>query len=132
MFLIELLVEVFGEALFQLLWEGIVELLSRFFDSHRPAPKRPLPAAVCLLLYAVFGIGVGWLSTLLVPVPLFKSPVLPGFSMIASPVLTGYIMAYIGKKRPGSSNRRIHLDRFSIGFVFALGISVTRFLLLRH
>ena len=129
MFLIELLLDVFGEALIQLVWEALLE----FFFRTVPSAERPRPQlhpALALLVYAVAGVLIGWLTVAIYPHRLLAHPRLPGASLVISPLLAGGVMAYLGRHHPSSHERTFRLDRFSYGFVFALGISGARFFLL--
>lgn len=129
MFLIELLLEVFGEAAIQVVWEVIAECFVRTVP--RRAGSRPqLHPAIAIPTYAVVGFGLGWLTVAVYPHRLFAHPPIPGASLFLSPLLAGAVMAYLGSRHPGSATRTLRLDRFSYGFVFALGISTARFFLL--
>lgn len=78
--------------------------------------------------YALFGLVVGGVSLLIFPNSFARSKSLPGISLLVTPVLCGLLMAGVGWWREQHGQKRIRLDSFLYGYIFALSMAVVRFL----
>jgi hypothetical protein len=142
-FVFELILEV----LIQVLFEGGIAAASRARDregdasspsrSHRGFRLAPFLRAtlsranppLTILKFTVLGLGLGFISVLILPHPLLHPSKLHGISLLVSPVITGTIMALIGRavRRRGSAPVRI--ESFTYGFTFAFAMSLIRLLM---
>ena len=122
--LLSFLFEIFGELLFQLLGEAILDVswraLGRFFRS----PEFD-PIAVAGL-YVVLGVFAGASSLLIFPHPLIRPSRLHGISLLVSPILSGAIMSLVGATLRRKGKRVIQLETFWYGFAFAFGVALVR------
>ena len=125
--LLEIFLEIIGEALFEFLAEfiGVLILrgLSEVFDTSEF--KSPLLAG---LGYMFLGGVTGCLSLLLFPHPLFHPSRIPGLSVIVSPVLAGLGMWLVGAVLRKRNKRVMHIESFWYGSAFAFGMAIVRFL----
>src|SRR5262250_2802258 len=120
-FILEIIVEVFLEAIFDFTVEFLGSLALRSIEKvfDRSAFSNPLLACVG---YAFLGAVVGAFSLLLFPHPLVHRSRIPGVSLIAGPVLAGVGMSLIGSLRRKRNQRVIQIESFGYGFAFAFGM----------
>ena len=123
------------EPLFELLAEFLLELgfglfLSFLWRKARAArwKSRRISMWLILPLLGVVGASFGWISTLIIPSPIFHPGRIHGLSLIVSPLLTGMAMAIIGSNLTRRKEMPAPLESFSGGFSFALGVALIRFL----
>ncbi len=83
-----------------------------------------------LLGLASLGALGGGLITLLLPQRLLGAPVIPGASLVASPLLNGVFMHFYGAWRARRSGRESLTASFWGGAVFAFGFALVRFVML--
>jgi hypothetical protein len=100
----------------------VLRAIEAVFDTSEL--KNPLLAC---LGYLVFGGAVGGLSLLLFPHPLVHRSRIHGLSLIASPVLAGLGMSFVGSSRRRRNKKVIQIESFGYGFAFAFGMAVVRF-----
>jgi hypothetical protein len=130
--MIELLIELIASVL----WDGLLQLLLELlFDTggrvvRSPFQRRervhPLLAGIGLL---ALGALVGVLVSLVFPRPFFRFGVMPGTSMILSPILNGAAMEYVGRWTERRTGARTSLETFWGGALFAFGMALVRFLM---
>lgn len=124
-FFLELLLEVFGEALLQFIFEALAEVgLHLFHQAPEREPVRPWLAAVG---YMLLGAACGGLSHWLFPSFFLQSSTGRAASFVITPVLAGVGMALIGAWRRRRGEQVIRLDRFAYGYAFALAMAAVRF-----
>lgn len=124
-FLIELLLELFGEVLLQVLGELLAEwgvYLTR--PTERRKPSHPL---VSLLGYALLGLLIGALSLLLLPHSLLPGKGLRLANLVLSPLLSGAVLAWIGQWRARRGSPVPVRNRFMQGLVFAFAMAAVRY-----
>jgi hypothetical protein len=106
----------------------LLELLYQGFGTSRDARGRvhPVFGGVGVL---VFGGLAGWLTAWVFPGHLFGAPVLPGASLVLSPILNGALMYYFGAWRAQHLQGNSFIATFWGGALFAFGFAVVRFVL---
>ena len=121
--LFELVIEVAGQILFELLtafgWESL--------DSLPERKSRPVLARVGQFL---MGVAAGVLSLLVFGERLVPRSVIPGLSLVLSPIGTGIAMHWIGEWWPERGRPRPALFSFWAGAIFAFGMALVRFVYL--
>lgn len=120
-----MILEIFGEALMELLMGALADLLSRllrrlFFGFHRMGPL--FSGAV----FALVGCGAGLFSTAAFPHPIFGTHHIHGVSLLISPIAAGFGMSLIGWMVRRRGGRRTQIETFRYGFVFALAMAIVR------
>ncbi|HVF24112.1 MAG TPA: hypothetical protein VM941_13580 [Pyrinomonadaceae bacterium] len=125
----ELLLAILGgflEFLLELAGSLLLELgLRSVKEPTVPREKRnPIFAGIG---YALFGLVAGGLSLLIFPDSLARSERFHGISIMISPVLAGLAMAGFGWLLERSGKRRLRLDSFVYGFIFAMPMALVRF-----
>lgn len=125
MFLIELLVEVFGELLLQLLFEGLAEVGLHLF--RKPGGGADFSAWMRALGYVVLGLLAGGLSLWLRPQSFIHSSAGRLGNLLLAPVAMGLTMAIVGAWRNKRGQQTLGIDHFAYGYVFALSMSLVRF-----
>lgn len=116
--LAEFLVEVFFSLLVDLGFHSLKQATAPRED------RNPIFAAIG---YALLGSIAGGISLLIFPNSLARSENFHGLSLFISPVLTGLAMAGLGWFLERSDKRRLRLDSFVFGFIFALPLALVRF-----
>lgn len=124
------LFEILAEALFEFLLGAIAGLLSRgirrlYVTAHRIGPV--FSGTICALAGAL----AGWLSSAVFPHPLVHPSHFHGISLLFSPLAAGLGMALIGRMSRAFGRSAARIESFGYGFVFALGISLVRFALVK-
>jgi hypothetical protein len=128
-FLVELLLA-FAELLFEVLFEFAVEALldlalraiAKVFDGVRFT--NPVVASAS---YTLLGALAGGLSLIIFPHPLVQPSRLHGISLLASPVITGFVMSLIGSTLSRRGKTVTQIESFGYGFGFAFGMALIRF-----
>lgn len=123
------------EVILELILEGLVQIGGEFFfelglrslgETIAPrGEKNPLLAGIG---YALLGLLAGGLSLLIFPNYFVRSRQFHGASLLVSPLLAGAVMAGFGWLLEHRGERRLRLDSFTYGFVFALPMAIVRFL----
>ena len=125
----ELLVAILGgllEALLQFVFSLLVDL---GFHSLKETTvsreeRNPILAGIG---YALLGTILGGVSLLIFPEALARSERFHGIGLLISPVLAGLAMAGFGWLLERSGKRRLRLDSFVYGFIFAMPMALVRF-----
>jgi len=125
--LLEIFLEIFGEAVFQFAVELIGTLILRGLAAEVDTSefKNPLLASIG---YVLMGGVTGGLSLLLFPRPLFHPSRIPGLSVVISPVLAGGGMWMVGTALRKRNKKAMQIESFGYGLAFALGMAMVRFL----
>lgn len=123
--LIGALLEVVVEALLEVLFGLAVEALSATIKRLKEAD--PL-AGTLGLVFA--GAGAGFVSAWLVPHRLIAiRAAIPGLSLVLAPLLTGCVIALLGKQMGRSGKSPSPVATFRGGVVFAFSMALVRWLL---
>ena len=122
----EIIFELLLEVVFYIFSELLVELGFRSLEETIAArhERNPILAGIG---YAIIGTIVGFLSLLIFPDAFVRSETLHGINLLISPVLAGLGMAGFGWLLKRSGKRRLRLDSFIFGFVFAFPMAIIRF-----
>ena len=122
--MIEILFEFLGEFLVQVLGEALFEIgLHSVAEPFRKAPN-PWLAAVG---YTVFGATLGGISLLVFPDYLMANKSLRVVNAALSPIAAGLSMAAMGKWRAKQGQAVLRIDKFAYGYLFALAFGLIRF-----
>ena len=122
-FIFELLFEIFGELLLQIVFELLAEFGWRSLQQPFKQAPNPLLAGVG---YALFGAVAGGLSLWWFPNLFIGSPVGRIANVIVTPILSGAAMAALGAWRRRRDQPTILLDRFAYAFIFAMAMALVR------
>ncbi len=126
-FLLELLVELIGEFLFEFALAALIDLalraIAKVFETFRLA--NPVLASI---IYVSLGTLAGGLSLLIFPHPLVHPLRLHGINLLVSPVVTGLAMSQIGSILSRQGKKVTRIESFGYGFALALGIALVRYL----
>jgi len=131
--------EVFFEAvsevalagLASLLTRGISKVLKSISDVNPTAAISDVNPIATTFALGMLGVLVGFLSVVAYPHPFVHPSRLHGISVIASPLITGFVMSQLGRLLRSRGRRVVPIESFGYGFVFAFAMSLVRFLMLR-
>ena len=123
----ELLFEIFFEFLAEVVLQVFLEVLFEIGLHSIAAPFKQKPNPwLAALGYGFFGAIAGALSLWLFPKLFFISRLGSITGLVLIPVLAGSAMAAIGTWRRHRGQALIRLDRFTYGYLFALGMALVR------
>lgn len=120
------LLQMLAELLLQIVFEILTELGVRSVREpfRKPQPLHPLLASIG---YLIFGATAGGVSLWLFPEAFIDSEWLKLTNAVCTPLIAGALMAMLGAWRRRKDQELIRLDRFSYGFLFALAMTLVRF-----
>ena len=122
--------EVIVEFLLEGAFAGLAGILARAFRLFKLRVRRANPVFVTVT-FCIVGVSFGFISVLLFPHHLVHPTRLHGISLLISPVLTGLLMAQIGRTARKWGRQPVRIESFGYGFVFALAMGLVRFWLVR-
>jgi hypothetical protein len=122
--MLELLFELFGEFLIQVLGEALLEL--GLHSLAEPFKKQP-SIWLASLGYACFGAIAGGLSLLVFPNHFTPAGVVRIANLFLTPLAVGVCMASLGAWRSKRNESVFLINRFLYGFILAAGVAVVRF-----
>jgi hypothetical protein len=128
--LLGVLFEIFAEVILEVISGMLTSSLEHAGRKLMPTPKYP-GRAFTLFLFAVFGISMGLVSVAIFPHPLVHPSRFHGISLLVCPLITGGVMFAAGRLEQRFGRKPTQIETFWIGFVFALAMAITRFLLVR-
>src|SRR5215813_12330509 len=111
-FLVEVGIEVGGEAILDLLFRAILQTFGV------EEPRRPVLAFVG---YFVLGCSAGGFSVIAFRHPIVRPSRFHGISLLISPIATGLVMSAVGALLRRRNLRVTRIESFAYGFAFALG-----------
>lgn len=122
----EIIFELLLEGVLYILGELLVELGYRSLGETMASrhERNPILAGIG---YGLIGTIAGFLSLLIFPEAIVRSETFHGINMLISPLLAGLGMAGFGWLLERSGKRRLRLDSFIFGFVFAFPMAIIRF-----
>jgi uncharacterized membrane protein HdeD (DUF308 family) len=118
----DLLAEILLEAAFA----ELAGILSWVFRPFRVKVRRANPA-VAAMIFGVVGVCFGFLSVWLFPHHLVHPTWVHGISLLICPILTGLLMAQIGRTVRRWGRQSVRIESFGYGFIFALAMGLVRF-----
>lgn len=121
--MIELLLEVVGEFLIQVVVEALIQL--GFHSLAAPFKQTPNPW-MAAAGYTMFGAILGGFSLYAFPAN-FAPPSWRVMNLVITPFAVGVIVALLGKRRVKRGQPTLRIDRFSYGYLFALSLGLVRF-----
>ena len=119
----EIIFELLGEFLLQVVGELLIEL---GFHSLAEPFRRPPNPWLAALGYVLFGLIVGGISVLLVPHNLVPET-WRVTNLILTPFAVGGMMALLGAWRARRGQTLWRIDKFVYGYLFALAVAIVRF-----
>ena len=127
--LIELIIEVAGDILFQVSAEVLAELGFECLENVVRPRREANPIYACLGLLFLGGL-LGVAGGLVFPHRLLHVSRLPGLSLVLTPVGSGIVMHLFGTWRRSRGRNPTFLASFWGGVAFAFGLALARFLML--
>jgi hypothetical protein len=121
----EILFQLFGEILIQVLFECLAELGLHSLTDTLKKPRNPVLSTVGFVMW---GAIAGGLSLLIFPHSPIASLQLRQANLLITPIIAGGVMMLIGRQRNGRGQTLVKLDRFGYAFVFAFTMAVVRFI----
>jgi hypothetical protein len=91
------------------------------------APRQDRNPILAGFGYALLGLIVGGLSLFIFPEAIARGERFHGINVLVAPALAGLGMAGLGWLLERSGRRRLRIDSFAYGFIFALPMSLVRF-----
>ncbi|MBS1804589.1 MAG: hypothetical protein JST28_14580 [Acidobacteria bacterium] len=128
--LLGFVVELLGETLTDLAFAAIVDVVSRAFRSVGSSAREGDPVASTVVLIAA-GAVLGFLSGVIFPHPLVHPSKYHGISLLISPLITGLIMAVVGRGIRRRGRVPVRIESFAYGFSFAFTFALIRILMVR-
>jgi len=128
--LLGFLLELLGEALTDLAFAAIVDGVSRAFRQVGTSARRGDPIAAIAALIAS-GVALGFSSAIVFPHPLVHQSRFHGISLLIGPVITGLVMAAIGRWVRRRGRTPVQIESFGSGFAFAFAFALVRILMVR-
>lgn len=125
MVILEVLFELFGELLLQLIGQLLAALGEHTVAAHRR--DGPRSAALSIIGHLIFGAIVGALSLLIIQHSLIEDPTARAVNLFASPIAAGGVTAAIGWLLRKRERETVPLERFGYGFLFAFAFALVRF-----
>ena len=122
------------EFFLELILEGVLQLGGQLFIDvgarglgEMIAPREDRNPILAGLGYALLGLIAGGLSLFIFPEAIARSERFHGINVLVAPALAGLGMAGLGWLLERSGHRRLRIDSFVYGFIFALPMALVRF-----
>jgi len=131
---LQFFLEIFGDFLVQLLFEGLCELLSHTPDLLRRVialRKWEAPFGAFLTGYGLAGALSGFISVALVPHIFIHRLTTRIIAIIVIPLILGFVFSGIGRVREKFGQTRTKIDYFLCAYAFALSMALVRFWLIK-
>jgi hypothetical protein len=124
--LFEVLFEIFGELLIQLIGSGLGLVAEHAVQPYRRS--RPRSPAASIVSHVLIGAALGGLSLLFLRHSLVHGELGRIATLFGVPLVAGAISAGIGALLKRSGRDIVPLERFGYAYLFAFSISAVRFL----
>jgi hypothetical protein len=128
--LIAVIADVFFEAFFEIACVALASLLMHAISKFFKGISEVNPVATTFAL-SMLGALAGFLSMIAYPHPFVHPSRLHGVSVIASPLITGFVTYQLGRLLRNLGRRVTPIESFAYGFVFAFAMALVRFLMLK-
>jgi hypothetical protein len=122
--LVYFLLDLFGNVSIELILEWLFNRLPAAIRRALSLENHPIVQAI---VWCFVGMGVGGLSLLIYGQPFFPRGRFPGLSLLLSPLVTGAVMEFVGRRRAARGKPPLPLSNFRNGAAFALGFALIRF-----
>jgi cytochrome bd-type quinol oxidase subunit 1 len=122
--------DIAAELLLEAVFAELAGILSRAFRLFRVRVRRANPVSAAVI-FSMVGVCFGFLSVWLFPHHLVHPSRLHGISLLISSILTGLLMAQIGRTVRKWGRQPVLIESFGYGFVFALTMGLVRFSLVK-
>lgn len=122
--------ELIAEVLLEALFAELAGVMARGFRRFRVKVRRAEPL-VATIVFGLAGVACGFLSVWIFPHHLIHPTRIHGLSLLISPILTGLLMAQIGRTVRRWGRQSVRIESFGYGFTFALAMALVRFWLAR-
>ena len=123
-FIVEIIIQFFGELILQLVFELLAEL---GMHGVREVFRRPSNPWLAACGYVVLGLVAGGLSLWWHPAHFARHLFAQVVILILVPIAAGGAMGLLGAWRRRRGQPVIRLDRFAYGYIFALAMAIVRF-----
>ena len=124
-FILEVLLELFGELLLQVAMQALAE--AGLHAVLKPGSRPQASTWLLMLGYALLGLAVGGLSLLVLPQSLLHGRAIRLVGLLLTPVASGLAMSLLGAWRQKQGQQLLAMDRFGYGYLFALVVALVRF-----
>ena len=124
--MIEFFLEIIFEGLLQLGGQLLIDVGARSLG-EMIAPREDRNPILAGLGYGLLGLIAGGLSLFIFPEAIARSERFHGINVLVAPAIAGLGMAGLGWLLERSGRRRLRIDSFAYGFIFALPMSLVRF-----
>jgi hypothetical protein len=125
--MLEFLLEVVGELLLQVVVEVLAQIGLHCLNSLAEPFRKPPNPWFAAVGYTLLGAIAGGLSLLVFPAHLVKGKTLRRVSLVATPVVVGFVVSAVGVWLAKRGQTVLRIDRFFYGFLFALSLALVRF-----
>lgn len=125
-FVFELLFEIFGEVLLQVVFGSVSEAGLHIVRNPDREPRDTSPWLL-VLGYSLLGAILGGLSLIFFPHAFIHHPMARFANLLLSPTASGLSMALLGAWRRRRGQQVLGIDRFAYGFLMGLAMSGVRF-----
>ena len=122
----ELLFEVFGEFILQLLWQALAQTGMHIFRKPKGPDDTPNPWLLGIG-FAAFGAMAGGLSLWVMSNALLHVHGFRVAYVLFAPIAAGALSAAVARWRHRKDGLQWNIDRFANGYLFALGFALVRF-----
>lgn len=117
-FIVEVLIPLVAEFSF----EALVYCIGEPFKS-----RERRNAVLTGIGYFLIGLILGGISLLIFPQSFVRSERFHGINLLITPLVSGFVMAALGRWRERHGKPVLRLDSFVFGFVFAFAMALVRF-----
>ncbi len=118
----EIILQILAELFLQLIFEALAEV-----GIHQTKRRNQINPVLASIGYLTFGVILGGFSLLLFPESFIESGTLKLINLIATPIILGLIMLFIGKARVKKGKETVRIEKFAFGFLFAFGLALVRY-----
>lgn len=122
------ILELLGETLTDIAFAALVDTALRALRRLGFSARRGSPIAAAIILIAA-GVALGFLSAIVVPHPLVHPSKYHGMSLLIGPVITGLVMAAVGRGVRRRGRDPVRIEGFGYGLTFAFAFALIRILI---